>query len=53
MTDELEHDEALAAAAGATVRLVLAIKAWEQSLDDLAAATRRRRSGVSDSEFPA
>lgn len=43
MMPDLEHDEALAVAAAATVRLVLAIKAWEDAVDDLAAATRARR----------
>jgi hypothetical protein len=34
------HDEALADAAAATVRLVLAIGAWQDALDALGAATR-------------
>jgi hypothetical protein len=44
----LGHDEALAEAAAATVRLVLAIGAWEDSLEQLAAATRRDREPLSD-----
>jgi hypothetical protein len=40
---DVAHDEALADAAAATVRLVLAIAAWHDSLDALAKATAARR----------
>jgi hypothetical protein len=45
---DVAHDEALGDAAAATVRLVLAIAAWQDALDALGKASAARRDHKGD-----